>query len=260
MKLLVLSKNYRILYPLVGSVLGLGSPAGCLALRRLFSADAAPLAEWIGFEVQAHLFFYAYQTIGTVLIFFLAGLWTGRILDRLDKLSENRRELALRDPLTGLYNRRYLTERLVEEMARASRQNQPLSYLMVDIDHFKRLNDHYGHLAGDAVLKELAERLRQACREMDVVGRFGGEEFFVILPGTDNATAAEIAERIRSSVEEKPFSAGTFPLDVQVSVGGAQRLAAFSHVNQLIDSADRALYAAKAAGRNRVVLSGDWLE
>lgn len=257
MKLWVWRKNYRVSYPLAGAVLGLGSPLGCLLLRRLASIDPAPLGAWITFEIGAHFFFYAYQTLGTTLVFFLAGVWTGRLLDHLDKLSEKRRELALRDPLTGLYNRRYLTERLVEEMARASRQKQPLSYLMVDIDHFKKLNDTYGHLAGDKILKELAKRLHLACRAMDVVGRFGGEEFFVILPGTDSGTAAEVAERIRRSIDDKPFAAGEFLIRVQVSVGGAQRAAKFEHVNQLIESADRALYAAKTAGRNRVVLSGN---
>lgn len=255
MRIWTRKKNYRLAYPFTGAVLGLGSPLGCLFLRWLGSDHMMRPGAWAIFEIGKHFFFYTYETVGTVMVFLLAGAWTGRTVDRLDKLSERRKELALRDPLTGLYNRRYLTERLAEELARASRQNQPLSYLMVDIDHFKNLNDEHGHLAGDHVLKQLARRLSHACRAIDIVGRFGGEEFFVILPGADLGTAREVAERIRASMAETPFSYGNVSMRVRVSVGGAQRASGLTKVEQLIESADHALYQAKAAGRNCAVLA-----
>jgi len=165
---------------------------------------------------------------------------------------------ALQDPLTGLYNRRYLDERLTSELAAARRHGRALSVVLADVDHFKAVNDRFGHLAGDEALKLLAIALRGAIRKEDVLGRFGGEEFVVIARETGLAGARALGERIRAAVERCRCSFEGQPLGLTVSVGvtvsvGISEYVAGASERELIEAADRALYAAKNAGRNRVV-------
>lgn len=173
--------------------------------------------------------------------------------DALRASNEQLRELSSVDPLTKLFNRRYFMQALEAEYARSVRYATPLSFLMLDIDHFKRLNDTYGHQAGDEVLRGLADLLRVRVRGSDVAGRYGGEEFCVLLPHTGLQGAAELAERIRAAVEGTPIEARGERLGITVSVGAAAcpgpRVAT---ADDLIRLADEALYEAKAAGRNRV--------
>ncbi|HTL47012.1 MAG TPA: sensor domain-containing diguanylate cyclase [Verrucomicrobiae bacterium] len=169
-------------------------------------------------------------------------------------LYEKTEELAIRDSLTGLYLRRYLYDRLKQEHSRALLTNRPLSILMCDIDHFKDCNDKYGHGGGDLMLIRFADILREIC-ENAVVGRYGGEEFLVILPEYSQDEAAKLAEKIRAQVEAQPFVLRREQLQMTVSVGVSNMPLDTLDWEMLIQKADKALYAAKKAGRNRICLS-----
>jgi two-component system, cell cycle response regulator len=160
-------------------------------------------------------------------------------------------EAALRDPLTGVYNRRHFDERLAAEFAAARRHGTPLSLLVVDVDHFKQVNDTNGHLAGDALLKVVARALADGLRKEDILARYGGEEFVVIARGTDLAGGTQFAERLRERIEQAHCNWEGKQLRVTASIGLAQ-LGAEMTVQQLIDAADRGVYQAKRNGRNQV--------
>jgi diguanylate cyclase (GGDEF)-like protein len=164
-------------------------------------------------------------------------------------------EAALRDPLTGLYNRRHFDERLGAELSAARRHGTPLTLMIVDVDHFKNINDTHGHLAGDAVLKQVADVLQAAMRKEDIVARFGGEEFVVIARSTDLEGARRFAERIRGQIEQRVCNFEQLELKVTASIGIAE-LDADGGAQDLLDAADRALYQAKAGGRNAIVAAG----
>jgi two-component system cell cycle response regulator len=168
--------------------------------------------------------------------------------------------IGLTDALTGVYNRRYMDRRLAEEIARARRQSYRVSCMYIDIDHFKQVNDQFGHQAGDDVLREVASRIKAELRMSDALGRFGGEEFVVLLIDADLESAAMVASRIRASVADQPFLLPEGQgLPVTVSIGVAvlddfEREHAIEAVAQeLVARADQALYEAKQQGRNRVV-------
>lgn len=163
--------------------------------------------------------------------------------------------LAAFDELTGLYNRRSLDGALAASCQRAREQMRALTVLMLDLDHFKQVNDRYGHAAGDAVLREFARRLVGAVRDTDVVGRYGGEEFAVLLPDTDESAGRVIAERIRAAIAEQPFALEAGSLTVTVSIGASSHATGESAgCRGLLEEADQALYLAKKEGRNRVVV------
>jgi two-component system, cell cycle response regulator len=164
-------------------------------------------------------------------------------------------QLAQTDPLTQLLNRRALTERITAEMERALRYDSTLALLMIDLDHFKRVNDTYGHLVGDDVLRDVAQLLSQTIRGSDIVARYGGEEFLVLLPETEDGGAESFAERLREAVEQHEFAKDSLAeaLKLTASVGVAVFPAArIENVEDLFQRADAALYRAKAAGRNLV--------
>lgn len=168
---------------------------------------------------------------------------------------EQTRRMANTDGLTGLYNHRYLHERLIQEIERAERYSRPLSVVMADLDHFKRLNDTYGHPRGDKVLIAVAETLRQLSRASDIVARYGGEEFTLILPETQADEARVLAERARQCVAALDLSeAEGEALDLTLSLGVASYHAGDTP-ESLIEAADEALYEAKREGRNRVVVA-----
>ncbi|MEU4424719.1 GGDEF domain-containing protein [Actinoplanes sp. NPDC024001] len=174
------------------------------------------------------------------------------VLVRMTGLVRAQRLAAITDGLTGLRSRRYFEESLGNESARAGRYGLPLSMLLLDIDHFKRVNDTYGHNGGDRVLVEVTHRLQELVRPGDVVARYGGEEFAVLLPNTGPEQAWEIAERIRRGVSAAPIAVTEDRLSrVTVSVGTAG-MPAVGSTDELVLAADRALYAAKNAGRNQV--------
>ena len=160
-------------------------------------------------------------------------------------------EAALKDPLTGIYNRRHFDERMQAEFAAARRHGTPLSLLVIDVDHFKQINDNHGHLAGDALLKVVARALSEGLRKEDILARYGGEEFVVIARGTSLAGATQFAERLRECIERASCNWQGAELRVTASIGLAQ-LGADMTVQQLIDAADRGVYQAKNGGRNQV--------
>lgn len=195
--------------------------------------------------------------------YLVKGEITPRVLERSIryslKLGEAMRELrrlATSDPLTGLINRRAFDAKLAEETDRARRLGRPLSLVMLDLDHFKGVNDTLGHPAGDALLKQVAAVLMGQVRSIDKVARLGGEEFAVLLLETERAEASVVAERLVEAVRAHRFDVGAGePLAVTISAGTASLATGGSGEMDLVASADRALYAAKRAGRNRAVLA-----
>jgi len=160
--------------------------------------------------------------------------------------------LAITDSLTGVSSRRYLMERFSEEIERSRKFKYNFSFLMVDIDHFKDYNDRYGHLVGDAILREVSKSIKENIRQIDLVGRYGGEEFSVILTETDKEGARLAAERIRQAIENKHIRIYDEDLRVTISIGVSIFPDDAYEARQLIEKADQALYQAKQAGRNRV--------
>jgi diguanylate cyclase (GGDEF)-like protein len=178
-----------------------------------------------------------------------------RVLDLQEGLlrtQEELRHLATHDQLTGIFNRPTIVESLERELTRAARERTPVSVAIADLDHFKRINDNYGHAAGDAVLAVAAARMRSVLRKYDAIGRYGGEEFLVVLPACDAAGAADVATRILKAVCEAPVDVAGGALGMAVSVGVSTTRSGTESAAELIAGADRALYRAKAAGRNRI--------
>ena len=179
-----------------------------------------------------------------------------RLQDRLEENYQHSLSLALTDELTGLYNRRYLFAHLDELIERVNHGGTGAAVLLFDIDHFKQVNDTHGHAAGDDVLRKLAARATNSVRSVDLVARLGGEEFVVVMPETDIASAAEVAERLRLAVAKEPFTvrasgkelAATISIGVAAAEGGDDR-------DRLLRRADEALYSAKTAGRDRVIIA-----
>lgn len=171
---------------------------------------------------------------------------------RLYKTAE---ELAMYDFLTAVFSRRHLLERLEDEFGRSSQYNLRFSVIMVDIDHFKKCNDTYGHLVGDVVLKEVAEVLKENIRSIDFVGRYGGEEFLVVLPETDRDNALGVGQRILGAMRNKEIHAYDERLEVRVSMGLASYPENGKNTLEIIDASDRALYRAKRKGRDRICLA-----
>ncbi len=168
------------------------------------------------------------------------------------KLYEKLQELAITDGLTQLSSRRYFLERFGEELERSKRHTLRLAFLMADIDHFKQKNDQYGHLVGDLILRGVAAILKANVREIDLVGRYGGEEFSIVLPDTGISEALQVSERIRKEVEAKTFTAYDEATQVTLSIGVGAYPEDGKKAIDLIDAADGALYHAKQTGRNRV--------
>ena len=171
----------------------------------------------------------------------------------IDTQVELRRQ-ALTDPLTRIMNRRAIFARLNEEIARAPRQGLPLSIGILDIDHFKSVNDRFGHSGGDAVLRSVVERAQNTLRAYDAIGRIGGEEFLMVMPGVGPRDTEIVLERLRRAVAGVPIAAQGQQVTVTVSIGGAVCQA--ETMDKLLNLADDALYKAKNLGRNRVVLAG----
>ncbi|WP_310385282.1 GGDEF domain-containing protein [Roseateles sp.] len=180
----------------------------------------------------------------------------GFVYMTMERAEQRNFELAMKDMLTGLANRRAISDQLQSTVARAQRQGQYLSVLMLDIDHFKRVNDNYGHQAGDVVLRAVAQALQSRLRAQDQIGRFGGEEFLAILPDTSLDGAQVLAEALRAAVEATPTQWGAHCISTTISIGvrgGA--ITGADTADSLVAAADAALYRAKQGGRNRVELS-----
>jgi diguanylate cyclase (GGDEF)-like protein len=166
---------------------------------------------------------------------------------------------SITDPLTGIYNRRYLDRRLEEEFGRARRYNMPLSVLLIDIDHFKQINDTQGHQAGDQLLTHLGKQLLQGIRDSDIAARYGGDELLVLALNTTASSAAVLAERLRQHIESNQLAITSNPdqqpdIRVSVSIGVAGLSREVTDSQKLVQFADEALYRAKQEGRNRVIV------
>ncbi|MHC4697331.1 MAG: diguanylate cyclase [Planctomycetota bacterium] len=176
---------------------------------------------------------------------------------KLHDANEKLRLMATTDELTGLVNRRAALERLHENWVSADRHDEPLACVMLDIDHFKSVNDTFGHAIGDVALKETAEVMRSAARIEEHLSRIGGEEFLLVCPKTSEDGAAMVAERLRRAVQSHTIKADQKALTITVSLGVAERSPDMLSPDDLLIAADRALYAAKRGGRNRVCLAGE---
>ncbi len=179
---------------------------------------------------------------------------TEELARRLKAANERFRLLSILDGLTGLYNHRYFQERLQEEFERARRYRRYISLIMLDIDYFKKINDTYGHLAGDFILRELARLIRKNIRKSDIPARYGGEEFAIVLPETDLKGAGKLGERLRENVEREAFYFEGHRIRVTISLGVASHLPVTDSKGprDLLEAADKALYYSKAHGRNRL--------
>ena len=246
------SVPHYVTYPALGFVLGMGSPVGAFALR-YWLADPLLKYHWLRNELSYNFLFYAYMGIGTVTAFMVFGYALGlsserqRINNRV--LSARVDELHLKsvtDALTGAYSHGYLHEILELEIQRSLTAKSPLSILILDIDDFKRINDSHGHLFGDRVIKETAETISANIRSEDILGRYGGDEFLVIMPGADQDTARQAAQRICSAVGKNGFMA-------TVSIGATTFTGTDKQgVKDIIAAADANLYQAKREGKNQV--------
>jgi diguanylate cyclase (GGDEF)-like protein len=242
--------RYRARYALIGFILGLGAPAGSLLWRVLIPNHHDLLAGMLREWNQAS-YFYIYMTIGTVTAFALFGYVIGWRSEGLNKS-------AITDGLTKIYNHRYLHERLDQEIERSDRYHNPLTCLMLDIDDFKKVNDQFGHPFGDKVLIDIARLIRETVRRTDLVGRYGGEEFLVIMPQATAQEALPIAQRIVSVIAEHSFVfKGIVDMRTTVSAGLATYPSEDHGVKSksaLLSAADQSLYKAKRSGKNKAVV------
>jgi two-component system cell cycle response regulator len=178
--------------------------------------------------------------------------------ENVDLVVKNRAlsEVSTKDTLTGLYNRWYMLEKIDSEINRSQRHGSPMSVLMLDLDHFKKINDTYGHQVGDQVLQWVGKTLKESCRVYDVAGRYGGEEFCIVLPETKVGNTNAVADRIKAKMETTTLRIGDADLNITASIGiaGMDSKAAEELLSPaaLLDRADRALYSAKHHGRNRI--------
>ena len=175
-------------------------------------------------------------------------------MKEIQGLQDELREQAIRDPLTKLHNRHYLKETLSRELSRAVRERYPISFLLLDIDHFKRVNDTYGHAVGDFVLIELADQLAEFTRTGDIVCRYGGEEFLIAFPNTKERDAFLIADRLRESIQESPIYVDHNMISITISAGISEFPTHGQYEALVLETADKALYHAKHNGRNQVAL------
>ena len=228
-------------------VLGMGLQAVILTLR-IVGAHAGkldPAGLLDNGTLQTVTFLCAFITV------LLASL--GFIFMTKDRLNESNQRMASTDPLTGVANRRSLINALERDVAHAARAGESLAVMMVDVDHFKKVNDEYGHLAGDHVLQHVVDLLRERLRSQDLVGRFGGEEFMVLLPQTDAMGAHELAQSLCEHIAQSSCTWGERTIPVTVSIGVfAGHVSHDARWDMLVDAADHAMYQAKQAGRNRV--------
>lgn len=162
-------------------------------------------------------------------------------------------ELAITDTLTSLHNRRYLEMKFKEEMVRASRYHHPISFIILDIDHFKNINDCYGHPVGDEVLIRIADTVLENTRETDICARIGGEEFAILLPETDEAEALGVARKVHSAIQDLQIDVGDLILSVTVSMGIITKSSDFN-MQDMMEETDKALYSAKNNGRNMICI------
>lgn len=239
-KFCCLNEQSRLQRAVQGFFLGVCAPLGWLGLTQVLQLTSTdPL-----YEVAL----YSYITVGSIFVMVGFALC-------ISKSEEYFARMSLLDPLTSLYNSRYLLTRADQEFALFERSGQDVALIMADIDHFKYVNDRYGHSVGDIVLQQVAKMMQTTARKVDVVARVGGEEFALLLPNSTSDGAMVLAERIREQVEKTPIELPDGEnISVKISLGVSSTEEFLPQVfNELYESADNALYRAKRDGRNRVV-------
>jgi len=219
-------------------------------------------AFWRGMIAYQYGVDSVFTSTGSLILYFLSAILAlitssaAFLLMTIARLHARLDRLATLDPLTEVYNRRSLDKMAAAETERARRTGQPLCLLVADLDHFKQINDLHGHPAGDAVLKEFVARVRDGLRAQDILGRYGGEEFLILLPATEIEQALQVAERVRTAWASKAVQlADGEQLLATVSIGLAMGNGPSIHIEKLYAAADRALYQAKQGGRNRIVVA-----
>lgn len=215
-------------------------------VRAILSATGTPLSDPFGSGRLA-------MATGLEGFLFILFFTLGLVIMTSETLQAELNRQATRDPLTDVYNRRAFHDLSAHELARVQRSGRPLALLLIDLDHFKQLNDRHGHHVGDLALKHFVARVAPCLRHQDIFARYGGEEFVVLLPDTDVTTALVVAERIRAAVAGHPLETSRGPVTITVSIGVATTLPTSPDITATVNSADAALYRAKAEGRNRAV-------
>lgn len=237
---------------LQGVVAAVGAPLGWLLIQ--WARGSPPPAELAG-----HAELYLYMLVGTTTVFGAFGVLLGKREDSLLALNRRLEELSVTDSLTGLRNVRYFHTRLEEAVAESRRADEPLAIAILDLDHFKRVNDEFGHVAGDEVLASVARAIAAATRRGETEARVGGEEFALLLPGSTGVAAREAAERVRRAIggtDTRLGGAGGRAVRITASAGVASTAELpGAGPSELYRAADDALYQAKLEGRNRTVLA-----
>lgn len=232
---------------LIASLLGIGA-----TLTAALGHAVPQTSGWSGLTLWA-----VYNTVAVWILGSYVEQQT-RLMKSMECEAKRHAELAIRDPLTGLHNRRFLDQRLREEIARARRSGTPLALAVVDLDHLKRWNDQWGHAAGDAAIQATARLLQSACRAQDVVCRVGGEEFVLLAPDTDAAGLGALVDRVRAAAVRTVVKNESGPLPGTLSFSAGVAALRSHHAadgHDFVGEADRVLYAAKEAGRNRVMVA-----
>ena len=233
----------------------LGLPVVLTGVAACFTVVAVNSADGTVDLTSLALLGYAFAAV--VVRLWLTTREARQIAGQLEDALALQEQLAVTDALTGLHNRRFFEEMLRLEVERSSREEKDVGLLVIDLDYFKRVNDRFGHPAGDSVLRDAAERLANVARSYDVVARYGGEEFTIVVPDADRDALAEMAERFRVAIGERPFLLDDGQtLQVSASVGGATFPTHAASTLELMQAADKALYVAKDHGRNRTHLAG----
>jgi diguanylate cyclase (GGDEF)-like protein len=243
-----------LLYTLIGLLLGLWAPLSGLLLLWFSPHSAVQLPDFIAGALRKHLPFFIFILSGASLFFSTFGFFLGRRTDSMTSKNRRLTHETLTDPLTGLGNHRFLHEKFKIEFRKHRTSHQPISCLMMDLDHFKRINDACGHPYGDHVLECFAAVLNKCIRRGDLAARYGGEEFFVILPHCDQEEVRKVGERIRKETTGQVFICRQkrFPLTVSLGAVTSYESSGFNY-QQLIALSDKALYDAKEKGRNRLI-------
>lgn len=236
---------------LEGAGMSVGAPLGWLLIRKLQGVAT-------GRELAEHASLYLYMLLGTLGAFGVFGFLLGRSADRLAELTTRLSTMALTDSLTGLRNARYFHARLNEEYAESQRTGVPLALALLDLDHFKRINDQHGHPAGDVVLATVANAIASVTRKGETEARVGGEEFAVLLQESTGSAGAEAADRVRAAIAAAESRHPGSPKIIRVTASAGVASTSDLDVQgpeDLYRAADRALYRAKREGRNRTVVA-----
>ena len=239
-------RSLRATYLAVGLLLGVGAPVGAFATRFVLIAQVrdAPLA-----DLRANRFFYLYELLGSSAVFAIAGYIAGARAERLLRAEAFYQTLSEHDPLTGLFNDRAFRNRYARSIDRAARTGQPLSLLLIDVDHLKKINDQHGHSAGNEALVHIANALRVAKRADDAAARWGGDEFAILLEGGDSSASHRVANNVLARVRAAAIFLDSGRLPVSVTIGACTATRVKENAD-LFAAADRALYDGKHGGRD----------